>query len=285
MTNTKTGKETNVQGLSTSQILDKVNFDVVKEKIQTVSGTPIDNKYALVRTDKNIPLSVVSDRYRIINHAEAIAEPLAILNRQGFEVARFDSWKFGAFVSIQLRSTDTVNINGEVHKYTLTVVNSYDKTTPFKIALGLWRQICKNGMGVYTNNVSKSIIHVGDDQKILKLYKDITMEAVNIRGSIDGFKESMERLSDIKIGDEAHAQKILESRFKYSEGRIKAIVEAWKRPENGGGALNMYSLFQGLTYYFSRKSESEGASGQNLLNANKITKEAVGKLTILDGVK
>ena len=279
MVNAVMEKETNVQGLSTEQIIDKVNFDVKKESIFTRGGIEIDDKFAIVRADNGYPLGVVSDRYKIIKHADAIREPLKILNKGGFDVRRFDVWAYGGAVSIDLTSTETIKINGDNFKYKMTVINSYNKSTAFKIDLGLFRLKCLNGMGVWVDNLSasRSIYHVGDDGNMDLEFAEITRSAIDVYAGIDKFKGALNRLSDIKIGDDEYATRVLMSGFKYSEKRIGEITDAWKQDINF--YPNAYGLFNAITWDLTRRTEREGRAGNAVIRSNVESRRAIEILT------
>lgn len=105
-----------------------LNWKVRQEPLQTASGIILDDYRALVREDTNDVLSVRSDAYHPFQNEQLIELLDRVSNRTGLEISRGGSFKNGARVYIQLKSTDLKLGNDRIEGY-LTGINSFDGST------------------------------------------------------------------------------------------------------------------------------------------------------------
>ena len=105
-----------------------LNWKVRQEPLQTASGIILDDYRALVREDTNDVLSVRSDAYHPFQNEQLIELLDRVSNRTGLEISRGGSFKNGAKVYIQLKSTDLKLGNDRIEGY-LTGINSFDGST------------------------------------------------------------------------------------------------------------------------------------------------------------
>jgi len=63
---------------------------------------------------------------------------------------------------VKLRALDAVNLDGELLKPEIVIMNSYDGSSPLKVYVGIYRIICENGLVIATKEFGQfSIRHMG----------------------------------------------------------------------------------------------------------------------------
>jgi len=187
-------------------------FSVKREKLYRKDGT--DTRYdALYRKDDGSQLSVVSRDYKLITHRQVVDfvhRTLRDLNikyrvnkyevasngAKMFHVIRFPDYKFN--VAGDCRGENTAldgKKNRDDYIPTITVKNSYDKSTGCDIDYGGYRVVCSNGVVVGVRIEKIHIIHFGredvNEQFLAFRYKLVKC----ITKTTEGIKNTFERLN------------------------------------------------------------------------------------------
>ena len=244
------------------EVLAELAFPVEKRQLfctrQDGMAKMVQNRMAVARTDNDEVVGIVSDRYKIINHGEVLDKPLDTLIAEGFEINGSYLHKFGSTVLVDLTSKFELDMLGEKFKMRIFLTNSYDATSSFRARLGIWRQICKNGMGTYdgVDGSASRVIHTGDAE-VKKDYGQLII--AQKESFIQRFTNQMAALGGIKIGNDETAKAVI-ARLMVGEAAQKAIFEAYKMPINYSDT--MYGIFNGVTYHFTQK---------DLNRTNKLT--------------
>jgi len=281
MTQTQTPTKPDIK-----DVVKALNFEIERKPI-AIAGTNklIDGRQVILRKDTQEPLSIVSDDYRLLPHGEVMAKPMEFLEGNGFSVNRFYFIREGAKALVELTSTNVMKIAGDNYKLKLFMLNSYDKTSAFKVQYGLFRLKCLNGLGFWmAGKYSKmSILHIGKD-KLFEDDKDSVIKLISNQNTyLENFEGIMNKLTDIKIGDDAHAQKILKEYLKFGPRTSKKIIDEWKKDINY--APNLAGLYHGITSYYSRKVEEseENKAGAKVLNGQWWTNNSLHMLAQMNG--
>jgi len=260
-----------------TKALEELNFDVTRDKIAIASTQKIiPGREAIVRTDNQKVLGIVSNNYRLIKHGDAMVGPAKVLIEEGYEIKRAYQAKEGAKAILQLQSTDTTKLNDEDYKTTLYLLNSYDGSTSLRMQFGLFRLICLNGMGYWKKGeVDKEcIVHLGEN----KLFnKDVVLNFVeNTRHYTKSVETIIARLGDYKLSSDEDAATIL-NKLNFGKRTVKQTIEEWKKDINY--KPNLAGLLNGITSYWTRKVEvAQKNAGGKLINANWYTNKAIHKL-------
>ena len=141
-------------------------FAVTKQPVFTKNGQEINHVKALVRTDNNYPLSVVSDRYRLITNGEALERVKPFTNALGKADVKHFIEKEGARLVSQFTYKDrTIQLPtvGDTVALRIHVVNSYDGYTPLRFTLGGMVLRCLNGLMVMNGEFEFKWRHVGEE--------------------------------------------------------------------------------------------------------------------------
>lgn len=248
--------------LDIGDVIKKINFKVESRDIFLKGEVPITNKQAIYRPDNERVLSVVSDKYSLLENAEVFTAPLeAVTDKEsGFFVRRFDVQKGGGRTVIEcLSKKDYVVPNSkgdtETYKKRVLLVNSYDKSSSLKILYGAFRLICSNGAGVYFGNKAASfrIVHVGEknNQKNTK---------INIISALDQYDKSFHLyldnialLSKTKLKTEQLEKIFLDLGLKEAAGdKIEKVVE-----KDYSKDLSLLSIYHAVTQIYRDKEEEK----------------------------
>lgn len=163
------------------------DFPVELMTITAEKGISIPNKLAVVRTDTNTPLGLVSDKYAFLPHKEVVEGFRSALEGQKF-VEKIQLQKDGAqlFAEYTLPGVEAEVEKGDVVGMKLLARNSYDGTAQLHMSLGSVRLVCKNGMTMTRNFIEFSHKHIGDDLRL-----DVGEVKTNIDKMISRFQSTI----------------------------------------------------------------------------------------------
>ena len=126
-------------------------------------GNPIFGYKANIRdTDKKV-LGVVTDRYRVVQNAEAFAFTDALLG-EGVKYETAGSLQEGRKIWLLAKLPDKYIIEGEQIAPYLVFISSHDGSGAIKVCMTPIRVVCQNTLNVALANAKRiwSTIHVGD---------------------------------------------------------------------------------------------------------------------------
>lgn len=137
------------------------DFNVAKKDLFLADGTLVPGSKAIVREDKNVPLAVVSNRYEIVEHKEALKLVLPYMKKFGVPEVKVTLNDSGArmYASFTFKNISTEVARGDIIGLRLGFVNSYNTTTAVKLPIGGLRLLCLNGMTTTENVSSQSFRH------------------------------------------------------------------------------------------------------------------------------
>lgn len=129
------------------------------------------SKICLFDADRTKVFDVVSPRYQLVEHAQAVdAVEAALAKYFGAKASdlRFNirTLRNGAAIrgEVKLPIAPIRLGKDDVNELTLNLGNSYDRSSPFRCELGAFRLICSNGMKVGQFFGSISARHVGGER-------------------------------------------------------------------------------------------------------------------------
>ena len=127
------------------------DFNVVEKAIQVEgTNTIIPKRKAIVREDNGIPLSIVSDKYHVIKHADMVQNFEAALATLPYfrDYTVTTNLPFDGGQMFRKYTFNQINLEpkvGDVIKMTLELMNSYDGKTKGGYKVGGHRLACLNG--------------------------------------------------------------------------------------------------------------------------------------------
>ena len=177
-----------------------LDWEVLQEAIYTDAGDKIAGYKANVRsTDKKV-LGVVTDRYKVIQNAEAFAFTDSLLG-EGVRYETAGSLAEGKKVWLLARLPREYIIGGERISPYLVFSNTHDGSGAVRVAVTPVRVVCNNTLNLALNTAKRSwfMIHTGDIKGKIQEAKDTLFMAEEY---MDNLGKEFERLRQIQMTDE-----------------------------------------------------------------------------------
>ncbi|MDE6052616.1 MAG: DUF932 domain-containing protein, partial [Lachnospiraceae bacterium] len=140
-----------------------LDWNVIQRPIMTNAYEPIPGYKANVRDTDNKVLGVVSDRYRVVQNAEAFAFTDALLG-EGVKYETAGSLQEGRRIWLLAKLPDRYIIEGEQIEPYLVFSSSHDGSGAIKVAMTPVRVVCQNTLNMALSTAKRmwSTVHVGD---------------------------------------------------------------------------------------------------------------------------
>lgn len=140
-----------------------LDWNVIQRPIMTSAYEPIPGYKANVRDTDNKVLGVVSDRYRVVQNAEAFAFTDALLG-EGVKYETAGSLQEGRRIWLLAKLPDRYIIEGEQIEPYLVFSSSHDGSGAIKVAMTPVRVVCQNTLNMALSTAKRiwSTVHVGD---------------------------------------------------------------------------------------------------------------------------
>ena len=140
-----------------------LDWNVIQRPIMTSAYEPILGYKANIRDTDNKVLGVVSDRYRVVQNAEAFAFTDALLG-EGVKYETAGSLQEGRRIWLLAKLPDRYIIEGEQIEPYLVFSSSHDGSGAIKAAMTPVRVVCQNTLNMALSTAKRvwSTVHVGD---------------------------------------------------------------------------------------------------------------------------
>lgn len=122
----------------------KLNWEVDKVPLITITGIEVPNKYGLVRMDNQTVLGTCAGQYETFQNEEMIDLLFKISGKTGMELLSGGSFDGGKQVWAQLKSNDLDMPGGDRVEGKLTGINTWDKSRAFAFGGTNTTISCKN---------------------------------------------------------------------------------------------------------------------------------------------
>ena len=177
-----------------------LDWEVLQESIYTDAGDKIAGYKANVRsTDKKV-LGVVTDRYKVIQNAEAFEFTDTLLGN-GVRYETAGSLAEGKKVWLLARLPREYIIGGERISPYLVFSNTHDGSGAVKVAVTPIRVVCNNTLNLALDTAKRSwsMVHTGDIKGKIQEAKDTLFMAEEY---MDNLGREFERLRKVQMTDE-----------------------------------------------------------------------------------
>lgn len=182
--------------------LSGLDWKVIQREIQTEEGMVIPGWKANIRDSDNSVLGVVTDRYRVVQNAEAFAFTDELLG-EGVRYETAGSLQNGRKTWILAKLPNEYIITGDQISPYLVFSNSHDGSGAIKVAMTPVRVVCSNtlNLALSTAKRSWSAVHTGDMNGKLQDAKDTLFFAENYMAGLgrEIHKLQSKHLSDEKV--------------------------------------------------------------------------------------
>ncbi len=151
--------------LSSEEALEQsgLNWNVIQRPIMTDAHDPVPGYKANIRDSDNRILGVVTDRYKVVQNAEAFAFTDALLG-EGVRYETAGSLQNGRKIWLLAKLPDKYIVEDEQIDPYLVFSSSHDGSGSIKAAMTPVRVVCQNTLNVALSTAKRcwSTIHVGD---------------------------------------------------------------------------------------------------------------------------
>lgn len=183
---------------------------------------PINNIFHVYRTDKNIPLGIVKERYTPVQNTDAFKFFNDAIGKD--DVSWFTAGCSGngekIFVSAKLSDTVLVNGKDPIDQY-LVFSTSHDGSSGVRIILTPIRLVCFNAMNSAIRNATSFITLRHTNSVHSKITE--AQEILGItRKKIDFFAQCMEQMTKIKADDDTALD--IFSQIIFSEKELETLA-------------------------------------------------------------
>jgi len=223
----------------------------------------IPNRYAVVRTDKRVPLTVVSNRYRLIQHPEILRvveralEPLDLgpvprgiyVDRGGARMRAV--YKFPSLATAVLGNDEVCPC--------LKIQNTYDGQSRISVHIGAFRFVCTNlavgGGGVFAGGFMS--VHAGEIR-----IEEIEKQLVTYLTGFDAIVALYRTWTEKRIVPD-ELEQIL------AEFPKRAAVAIRERAGSGGGEKTVYAAYNAATWFATHEMRSFRGAFELLARINR----------------
>lgn len=194
------------EALSSAEALEKsgLNWTVLQQPILTDTYHPIPGYKANVRDTDNKVLGIVTDRYQVVQNAEAFAFTDALLG-EGVKYETAGSLQDGKKIWILAKLPEKYIMEGEQIEPYLVFSSSHDGSGAIKVAMTPIRVVCQNTLNIALSTAKRSwaTVHVGDLAAKMDEAHNTLLLAHSYMGKLGA---EFARLSRVKLSD----QKVME---------------------------------------------------------------------------
>lgn len=193
-----------------------LDWTVNQNPVFTEGGFEIPNYKANVRSSDNTVLGIVTDRYKVVQNAEAFAFTDSIIDTGNVLYETAGSLRNGKTIWMLARMPET-NILGDKFDPYMCFTNSHDGSGAVKVCMTPIRVVCNNTLNMALANASRcwSTKHIGDISSKLEEAKHTLVMANNYMKKLD---EEADKLANQKISEDEIA-KILDELFPVNEDK------------------------------------------------------------------
>lgn len=176
-----------------------LDWNVVQHSIMTEEDVTVSGYKANVRDTDNKILGVVSDRYKVVQNAEAFAFTDDLLG-EGVKYETAGSLQDGRKIWLLAKLPEKYTIGGEQIEPYLVFSNSHDGSGAIKVAMTPVRVVCQNTLNLALSSAKRiwSTAHVGEISEKLYEARNTLLLAEKYMGDLGN---EFARLSGVKLTD------------------------------------------------------------------------------------
>lgn len=236
-----------------------LNWTIERSVVKFMNGSMHDfnGNNVLYRSDTNAPLSIVSDRYHIVQPATVLEFFRDLVAENGFSIETAGTLKGGKIIWALARTNfDTEIVANDMVKTYVLLVTSCDKGLATTAQYTSVRVVCNNTLQMSFDHLNRAnqvkVRHnvVFDDKAV---HADLGLNAVEVAGAF------MAKMKDM-------------SKLSLSESQAESIIERVFASQGANGPIRSRRGFQTVMQLFrgaGKGSQMDGVrnTGWGLINA------------------
>lgn len=179
-----------IEGLKVAEMKAKADFPVVEVPLELVSiranEVKGDRGKAIIRKDTMSIISTCSSKYQLVKHIDCLNTIESALNANGVSY-KLDHILFSGSEKSSISARYilkekhiTIKKDDSPHYPIINLHNSYDSLSKLHLEIGIWRQVCSNGMFGLAKEMQTYKVHVGKNVDLLVIFNQID-EIINTK--------------------------------------------------------------------------------------------------------
>ena len=229
-----------------------VEFDVVRKQLITEDGLKTD-KEAIVRTDTNEVVSVVSKRYNLLEHRTGLRDAAAALTKlnQGFRLSKLAVTGNGSRMFAHFEGSKEYDLGkgvrkvGDLIRPVLILQNSIDGSSRFGFHIGALRLVCTNGM---TSAVTFSSVFVKHTSQVD--FDEILHSGSFALGKLEEVSiPTWQHMMVTPVNKEFAIQQLSDKKLGIPDMVNKRVIELSREPSTD----TLWDLYNHYTYHLTHE--------------------------------
>lgn len=243
-------------------LTDVFDFPVALKELRTIDGTKVPGSRAVVRTDTDEPISVVSNRYKIIGHGEVMGAVTPYMREIGEPERKLYIERRGArFTAEYLFRDKTIDVGTNHVALRVVVQNAYMTGYAVRIQVAVTVLECLN-LGIISEKsiFDVAVRHTGEHSKIELPPPETLLKAFTSSQTV------FNRYSTVEIKYDAGSDFLLAEKAPtltaLPETTREAIAARWTKGYDAG-QRTVWDLLQHATYEITHNSPRLSFTGRH----------------------
>ena len=181
------------------------DFDILEAMVKyEANGIPsiMDNRFVLYRSDNHDALSIVSDRYQVVQPATVMEFFRDLCADFGFKLETAGVLKNGGMYWALAETPLNGEINGDTHKGYVLLATSCDGSLATHAKLTAVRVVCNNTLSLAMQREGGKHVTIKHSTTFNPAKVKQDLELVDFEASWGHFRETMENLGQIRVSDD-----------------------------------------------------------------------------------
>ena len=160
----------------------------------------VPNTNIVVRNEDQKPLGIVSEKYKIVNNADAFSFTESIFNSKEIEFVRGGSYRGGSATWLEARVTGQYSVLGDEVECYLIFMNTHDGTGSVKAMIVPNRIACSNALNIPIKAQTRHwrCVHSGDPMAKIDEARSVLLAGSSY---MEALTRECEVLNSIKLSD------------------------------------------------------------------------------------
>ena len=165
----------------------------------------VPNTNAIVRVEDEKPVSIVSDKYKIVQNEDAFAFTESLFQSQDINFIRGGSYRGGSSTWLEAKLTNEFSVLGDEVECYLIFMNSHDGTGSVKCMIVPTRIACSNALNIALKSAARHwrCVHSGDPFAKINEARELLLAGSTY---MEQLTKECEELQKIKLTDDKVVQ-------------------------------------------------------------------------------
>lgn len=270
-------------------VTDNLDWEVEQRPLffPGADGNPVrfENRVAIVRSDNEYPLGVVSEDYETVQNKDLLALVQPMVDEGVLAIENMGYLSHGAKVFAQAKINQEFRVIGEDYRAYITLLNGHVGNTSVAIGPSAVRVICGNTFSMAYANIGERFRHSeGVNERILESQAVINF----VDRAMQKYSESVETIAQATCSG-AQFRSFLEATYGKDYEKMRNIEKLNDLFYNGAGneGRTFYDAFNATTDFSSNQSRKTAAGRFNYVNfgqGNRLNQRAMEVALEMAGV-